>query len=133
MNNQIYTSTISSYFTQIFPEGPLAPPNQDLYREISKNLQPLSAGLQTGFAIEVIKYIQHFHCFDYRSFLGMSIVFSLVIDIHPINSFNTLAFSLQYNYPDNTPKYFIHWNYLPCAIPHIPTSIINQSSSLGQT
>ena len=118
MNNHLYTSIISQYFSQVCPEGPLRPPIKELYRDISKLQQPSALGLQTGFAIKVIKYIQHVHWFDYKPFLGTPTIFSLILNIHPENNFESLAFSLQYSFPDETPKYFITWNYIPCIIPH---------------
>src|SRR5258705_8161638 len=118
MNNHLYTSIISQYFPQVCPEGPLHPPVKELYREISRHQQPSALGLQTGFAIKVIKYIQHVHRFNYKPFLGTPTIFSLILNIHPENNFGSPAFSLQYSFPDKTPKYFISWNYIPCIIPH---------------
>src|SRR5258705_548018 len=118
MNSQLYISTISPYYTQVCPEGPLACPSTDIYREISRSLQPPPQKLHSSFAIEVVKYIQHFHCFDYKPYLGAPPVFSLIVDIHPENSFEEPGFSLDYTFPDQLPKYFIQWNFLPCVIPH---------------
>src|SRR5258708_14190782 len=118
MNSQLYISTISPYHAQVCPEGPLNRPASNLYREISRNLQPPAQGLHTSFAIEVVKYIQHFHRFDYKPFLGAPASFSLIIDIHPENSFEEPGFSLTYTFPDQLPKYYVRWNYLPCVIPH---------------
>ena len=118
MNNHLYTSIISQYFPQVCPEGPLHPPVKEIYREISRHQQPSTLGLQTRFAIKVIKYIQHVHWFDYKPFLGTPTIFSIIVNIHPKNNFDTPTFSLQYSFPDEIPKYFIGWNYIPCLIPH---------------
>src|SRR5258707_6056387 len=118
MNSQLYISTISPYYAQVCLEGPLNCPSSDLYREISRNLQPPAQGLHSSFAIEVVKYIQHFHRFDYKPYLGAPASFSLIIDIHPENSFEEPGFSLAYTFPDQLPKYYVRWNYLPCVIPH---------------
>src|SRR5258708_28689806 len=118
MNNHLYTSIISQYFPQVCPEGPLHPPVKGLCREISRHQQPSALGLQTRFTIKVIKYIQHIHRFNYKPFLGTPTIFSLIPNIHPENNFNSPAFSLQYSFPEEIPKYFIHRNYIPCIIPH---------------
>src|SRR5882724_8783891 len=81
MNSQLYISTISPYYAQVCPEGPLNRPASNIYREISRNLQPPAQGLHSSFAIEVVKYIQHFHHFDYKPYLGAPATFSLIIDI----------------------------------------------------
>src|SRR5260370_28654795 len=91
MNNHLYTSIISQYFPQVCPEGPLCPPVKELYREISKHQQPSALGPQTGFAIEVIKYIQQVHRFDYKPFLVTPTIFTLILNVHPENNFKSPA------------------------------------------
>src|SRR5258705_13810861 len=128
MNSQLYISTISPYYAQVCPEGPLNHPTSDLYREISKNLQPPAQSLHSSFTIEVIKYIQHFHHFNYKPYLGAPPIFSLIVDTHPENSFEEPGFSLAYTFPDQLPKYYVRWNYLPCVIPHfLHQALISQA------
>ena len=117
MSALIYIYSTASYYSTVLPKGPLESYNKENLRTVSRLLQPPSSALLSPFGTEVSLYIHHTHCFIYRSLPDHLVAFIVLIDINPQNDLVELDYSLRTTISGQS-KYFLHWDSLPCIIPH---------------